>query len=65
VASAVGLEKNIAEFTDGLNVIKQIHPVSYNYGDETGITSMSACWHFRAGIAKSCSLHGERIDCQE
>jgi hypothetical protein len=39
VASASGLEKNIADFTDGLNVIKQIHPVSYSYDGETGIAS--------------------------
>jgi hypothetical protein len=37
VASDQRLKKNIAEFTDGLNVIKQIHPVWYNYTGEAGM----------------------------
>jgi hypothetical protein len=37
VVSDQRLKRNVADFTDGLNIIKQIHPVWYNYNGEAGM----------------------------
>ena len=39
VISDQRLKKNVADFTDGLNIIKQMHPVWYNYTGEAGMKS--------------------------